>query len=264
MFTREFYHASFVDALVDMYTPIMYDLMILFYNYVCEKDFNEEQCIEAFKTLLKEKTEKVKSDPSEAYSAVIKNHSHEHNRLVSAASINYRRLHSSDSGISVKKLDDTDIFCCVFIAVSKCLNKYPYLLTNQQDPRLETVIEDSIRHGIKQCFKIMFIDDDRIKMIKNLEISKNGRKLPIDTKKLLEVFEREGVNLEDLIEDTASESSSDSDSSTEESESESDDESDTKSDASHRTQIDPISIEPRPKIAMSERGQEAKQIILTI
>lgn len=266
---REFYHESFVEALVDMYVPVMYDLMVLFYEHSCSQEgMTPEKCMVNFKELLKEKTEKVKSHPEETYSAVMKN-THEHSRIVSAASINYRRLHSSDNGISVKKLDDSDLFSYVFIAVSKMLYKYPYLLVGYgQDPKLEDCIEKAVRHGVNQCFKIMFIDDDRVKMIKNLEISKNGKRLNINNKKLLEIFEREGVNIEELIEDSDSDSGSESDSDTKSDSSSSSEEVievDTVSEKSREhNEDDDLIIEKRPKVSMLNRGQEAKQIILTI
>ncbi len=277
---REFYHRSFMRSLVDMYDPIMIDLMHRYFQYACtikvaEREPTAEECVSNFKTLLQEKCEVVKRDPQKAYDALM-NSARDLSKLVSVASINYRRLHSTDGNLSVKKITDKDLFECVFICVCREIFRHGMLFLKVDSPqtqyynslKIEDLVHRAVKKGVHETYEMMFIDGDRLKSVENLEIKKDGKILPLDIKKLVEMFEREGIDMDQLVsklEDQSSEASSESGSDKEDDEgSSSSSSSGSESDEEGEVQVEGIPILTPTKIDMSNRDDAKKQIVFTL
>lgn len=218
MLNREFYHKTFTSILVDTYHGPMIELMNAYFDHVCLKGMNEEECSKRFDQLITEKIEKVRNDPKgtfEAFSKMIKD-INSHSKVVSSASINYRHMCSSDQCVISKKIDDCDMFASIFASVAKRLKGHGFLFMKSQSARethyaklkIEDLVESSIRSGIDNIFTIMFVNEDRKSLIKNLNIDKY---FPYDTHKILDLFEREGITIEHHSVASSSSSSSSSD-----------------------------------------------------
>ena len=294
MLTREFYHNAFTEALLEMYVPIMVDLMHLYFQHVCTPDVKtEDQCIELFRSLLNEKVEKVKKDPMGTFKALMESFRAEHGKLVTAASINYRKMHSSDAGLAVKKIDDSDIFSCIFLSVAREMYRHAVLFLKaptqreqyQNSVQIEEYIIRGVRTGIHDAFRIMFVDSDRAQTIKDLHLIKDGKKIPIDVRKLLDIFEKEGIDIDLLTQkmegdflrnDFIDEESSTSSSSSSSSSSDSEEEEEKKEEgiiiegiqAPEKTpESGQITLEEgtgRPKISINDHEASRRPIILNI
>jgi hypothetical protein len=221
--SREFFHDSFLNLLVEIFQSKMIDLFKVFYSHSCtkngNKDHNREECIKNFRKLLTEKSEKVKEDPQKTCAAVMKN-DEEYKQIVFSASLNYVKMNSLTKEGIKKRINECDIFCSVFLNLARMFYKYPYLIYDDAYLfQMEELVEKKIKQSLQDVFKFSFINEDAKEIFSNFSIVRDGKILNINSDKLLKLFNENGILLSEIEEKLVSESDKSEEESSEDEES---------------------------------------------
>lgn len=237
---REYYHKIFNKTIVNYYAPLMTNLMFVYYQHSCENSNTNDECLAKFRSLLEEKLNVAKENPTYAMNA-ISLASGEMSKLIMVAVGNYKKLNSTNPHTFTRKISDTDIFLSVYSAVNVEMHKHAHFFVDKvltlagkydNNLRIEKCIYRTVERAVDKLFELSFINDDRIKIIDSIEIHKDGKALPIEIMKLIDILEETGIDLDNdnlyesgSDEEGESESGSSSDENTVEEEEEDDESS---------------------------------------
>ena len=203
-FHREYYHKVFRDALIDFYFPLMVKIFNKYYEELEEKGNKND--VNKFRELITEKVTEVKLNKEKVYSSVLDDikDQEELKRLIKAININYIKMNTTDQMVTnVTKVNEVDLFVCVFIEVARVLYAHIYLFDNYnccseyeiyaKKAKVSSIIRKATKRGIKRCMMLNFIDKG---VIDTTEIVVGNKHIPIDKIKMLEIFESLGMQEE--------------------------------------------------------------------